>query len=157
MTLAHVSPGLMLVLHHHHDDMATMLAALQRLSSPPAQTLRTLQPTQATVSYTVTTRPAATTVPARLSFCTGIALRILVGTAVALLAWTKWCASRDVPAVALSWTLGNARAEELLLLVSRLPWRYLVPASVCTVYLALRRGYTGTLRRPPSRGNPLTP
>jgi hypothetical protein len=130
---------------YDHDDMATIAAALQRLSSPPAQTLRTLQPTQATVSYTVSTRPEAKTVHAKLSFYTGIALRILVGTAVALLAWAKWSASREVPAVALSSTLGDARAEELLQLVSRVPWRYLVPVSVCTVYLALRRGYTGTL------------
>ncbi|KAF2439485.1 hypothetical protein P171DRAFT_396805 [Karstenula rhodostoma CBS 690.94] len=122
--------------------MATMIAALQRLSSPPVQTLRTLQPTQATVSYTVSTRPEAKTVTAKVRFYTGIALRILVGVAVALLAWTKWCASREKPVVALSWTLGDTRSEKLLQSVSRLPWRYLIPASLCSVYLALRRGYT---------------
>lgn len=130
---------------HYHAHMAAIVAALQRLSSPPVQTLRTLQPTQATVAYTVSTRPEAKTVTAQLSFYTGVALRILVGIAVALLAWAKWCASRENPAVALSWTLGDARSEHLVQLVSLLPWRYLVPASLCTVYLALRRGYTGTL------------
>ncbi|OAG11746.1 uncharacterized protein CC84DRAFT_1133758 [Paraphaeosphaeria sporulosa] len=99
-----------------------MVAALQRLSAPPVQTLHTLQPTPATVSYTVSTRPEATTLTAKLRFYAGIALRIL-------------------PAVALAWTLGDARAEEILVLVSRLPWRYLAPASLCAVYLALRRGY----------------
>ncbi|KAL5374554.1 hypothetical protein DPSP01_011834 [Paraphaeosphaeria sporulosa] len=122
--------------------MATMVAALQRLSAPPVQTLHTLQPTPATVSYTVSTRPEATTLTAKLRFYAGIALRILVGLAAALLAWLEWCASREQPAVALAWTLGDARAEEILVLVSRLPWRYLAPASLCAVYLALRRGYT---------------
>ncbi|KAL5421034.1 hypothetical protein PMIN04_005943 [Paraphaeosphaeria minitans] len=122
--------------------MATVVAALHRLSAPPVQTLRTLQPTQATVTYTVSTRLEATTVAAKLRFYTGIALRMLLALAVALLAWTRWCAGRETPAVALSWILGHARSEELLQLVSRLPWRYLVPACLCVVYLALRRGYT---------------
>ncbi|KAF1969244.1 hypothetical protein BU23DRAFT_653257 [Bimuria novae-zelandiae CBS 107.79] len=93
--------------------MATIISVLQRLSSPPTQALRTLQPTQATVSYTVSTRPELKTIPAKVSFYVGIALRILVG-----------------------------HVESLQVLIDALPWRYLAPASLLVFYLTLRRGYT---------------
>ncbi|OAL45586.1 hypothetical protein IQ07DRAFT_661668 [Pyrenochaeta sp. DS3sAY3a] len=54
-----------------------MLALLQRLTSPPTQTLRILQPTPSTVQYTVSTRSIPQTIPAIL----GHGLSILVRTA----------------------------------------------------------------------------
>lgn len=119
--------------------MATIISALQRFSGPPVQTLYTLQPTPATVCYTVSTRKAATTPAGRLRWYGAIALRLVVGLGVGVVLWIRGRAALG---------MRLARGEVLCALVEMietLPWQYLVPVALLVPYLALRRGYKGVL------------
>lgn len=125
--------------------MATVMSALQRLTVPPTQTLRTLQPTPATVRYTVSTRSGTQTAAAKLRFYLGLVVRLLVALGLAALLWTKWCTTFGTPYVMASLTLAKLPHESALLAsVEALPWRYLAPVSLLVLYMALRRDYQGT-------------
>lgn len=117
--------------------MADIISALERLSGPPAQVLHTLQPTSATVCYTVSTRSAATTPAARLRWYGAIALRLLVGLSVGVALWIRWRAALGKRLVCEEALCALVESIELL------PWRYLAPAALLVLYLALRRGYKG--------------
>lgn len=121
----------------------TMAALIQRLTSPPSQTLRTLQPTLSTIQYTVSTRPVPQTIPAILGHYISILVRVLVGLATVLLLWTKWRTTFEQPTSILLWTLGTAREAKLLALAETCQWRYIAPSALAVLFLVFRRGYTG--------------
>ncbi|KAF2683095.1 hypothetical protein K458DRAFT_341006 [Lentithecium fluviatile CBS 122367] len=118
-----------------------MIAVLKRLSSPPPQTLRTLQPTPSTVSYTVSTRPLSRTLPAILAFYIGVAVRILLGASTLVLLWTKWRVSSAKSTGLLSWVFRAAGEESLARFAESLPWKYLAPSALLLLWLVLQRGY----------------
>jgi hypothetical protein len=124
--------------------MATIIAVLKRLSSRPPQILRSLRPTPSTVSYTVSTRQQSRSLPARLAFYIGIAVRILIGISALVLLWTKWRVSSVKSTAVLLWLCGGTGEEALVELAQRLEWQYLAPGALLVFYLVLQRGYKGT-------------
>jgi phosphatidylinositol glycan class H protein len=123
--------------------MATIITVLKRLSSPPSQTLHSLQPTPSTASYTVSTRQQSRSLPARLAFYVGIAVRVLIGISAFVLLWTKWRVSSAKSTAVLLWLCGRAGEDSLVELAERLEWRYLAPGALLLFYLILQRGYKG--------------
>lgn len=113
-----------------------MQALLQRLTSPPRQVLRTVQPTPFTVSYTVSTRPMPHTVPARLASHVSVLIRIIVGTCTALLLWILGGVYREKTEHILLHVLGRLRAEQLLELANRCQWMYVAPFALVVFILA---------------------
>jgi phosphatidylinositol glycan class H protein len=118
---------------------------LQRLTAPPAQHLRVLQPTCATVSYTVSTRTLPKTLPVRLAHYIGIILRTVTGLSAAILLLLKWrlTESEKVPNVLMR-LLDPIKDWPLLHVVESWQWTYLVPSAFVIMFLALRRDYTGS-------------
>jgi phosphatidylinositol glycan class H protein len=118
---------------------------LQRLTAPPAQHLRVLQPTGATVSYTVSTRTLPKTLPARLAQYIGIILRTVTSLSAAILLLLKWRLTEyeKMPSVLIR-LLDPIKDMQLLQLVETWQWTYLVPSALVVMFLALRRGYTGS-------------
>ena len=123
--------------------MPAMMSVLQRLSSSPPQKLRILQPTHATVSYVVSTRPAANTIPTILSLCICLALRFLTSLLLLLLLEAKWRASSEDYTGILPLLLTDARREWLAQLIQSLQWIYLAPGALFMAWLTLKRPYTG--------------
>jgi phosphatidylinositol glycan class H protein len=123
-----------------------VLPLLARLTAPPTQTLHILAPTPSTVSFTVSTRPVPTTLAAKLGYYVGLLARLLVGLCTLALLWVKWSlghgSSRSTEA--LLWVLGGPQTARLLKAVGGLAWVYAGPAAVVVLFVALRRGYTGT-------------
>lgn len=119
------------------------MTALQRLGPSPTHMLRTLQPTEATVRYTVSTRSEAKSLATRLIFYFSIALRVFVGLAIAIILWTKRLVDTGKLDILTEWALNHLHVEPLLALIETLEWRYLAPVSLFVCYLALKRGYTG--------------
>lgn len=115
---------------------------LKRFVSPPAQTLRTLQPTPSTIQYTVSTRSVADTLPSILGHYIGIVIRILVGLSTVLLVWAKWRMSYEPSPTLLGWIPHTAWETQALLLADRCHWRYLAPISLLVLFLVFRRNYT---------------
>lgn len=122
-----------------------MRASLQRLTAPPAQTLRTLQPTPSTASYIVSTRPKSKTIPTKIAIYVGLVIRIIVGLATALLIWTKCRVETASTEYILLCTLGHLRTQQLLIIADTCQWRYLAPSALVIFVLVFRRNYTGTL------------
>ncbi|KAH7383861.1 GPI-GlcNAc transferase complex, PIG-H component-domain-containing protein [Pyrenochaeta sp. MPI-SDFR-AT-0127] len=118
-----------------------MSTFLQQLTSPPALTFRTLQPTPSTIQYTVSTRPVPTTVLAFLGHYIRILVRVVVGLSTVLLAWTKWRITVQQSTFALQWIVGSAREAQLLKLAEACSWRYLAPTALVVLFLVVRRGY----------------
>ncbi|KAF1939495.1 hypothetical protein EJ02DRAFT_256263 [Clathrospora elynae] len=121
-----------------------MSALLQRLTSPPAQTLRTLQPTSSTITYTVSTRHEPNALPAKLGYCVGILLRVLLGLSTVVLLWTKWRVTSERSTSALQW-VGGIREAQLVKLAENCNWRYIGPSALGVLFLVFRRGYTESL------------
>ncbi|KAF1848934.1 uncharacterized protein K460DRAFT_330384 [Cucurbitaria berberidis CBS 394.84] len=119
-----------------------MLALLQRLTSPPAQTLYTLQPTHSTIQYTVSTRPITQTIPAILGYIISVLVRVLLGLVTVLSLWTKWRTTLEQPTAPLLWILGSDREVRLFALAHSCQWRYLAPSAFVVLFLVFRRGYT---------------
>lgn len=122
-----------------------MRKLLEELTAPPAQILRTLQPTPYTVSYTVSTRAIPGTVLARLAQHVDTVLRILVGLATVLFLWVKWCTTYNKSLYPYS-TVPVAvilRDWHLDTVISACQWLYLLPSTLMILYLVLRRNYTG--------------
>lgn len=128
----------------HNNDTIMVLVLLARLMAPPTQTLRTLQPTPSTVSFTVSTRPVPATVAAKLSYYVGLLTRLMLGACVLLLLWTKWRISYGQSTDTLLFLLGGPQTAALLKGVGGLWWGYVGPGAIMVLYLVLRRGYTGT-------------
>lgn len=127
-----------------------MSAFLERLTSPPVQTLRVLQPTSSIAQYTVTTRPVPQTIPTILGHYVGLAVKILVGIQTVLLVLAKWASDPTYGRYyqASSWMsplLDNIWGTALLRLLHLCEWTYLVPCALVILYLVIRRGYTGML------------
>ncbi|KAF2475530.1 uncharacterized protein BDR25DRAFT_340250 [Lindgomyces ingoldianus] len=119
-----------------------MLSLLQRLTSPPSQTLTTLQPTPSTISFTVSTRPVPKTLLALFTYYLSILVRILAGTLALITLWAKWRASSGKHTVLLSMFLGRVAEAWIVKLVETLPWRYLAPVALTVIWRVGRRGYT---------------
>jgi phosphatidylinositol glycan class H protein len=118
---------------------------LQRLTAPSAQHLRVLQPTGATVSYTVSTRTLPKTLTARLAHYIGIILRTVTGLSAAILLLLKWRLTEYEKMLSvLMRLLDPIKDMQLLQLVETWQWTYLVPSVLVVMFLALRRGYTGS-------------
>lgn len=130
--------------HTRHGDSVIMPTILQQFTSPPAQTLRTLQPTPSTIQYTVSTRPIPSTIPARLTHYAGYLIRCFVGLATALLLWTRWRLTYEKSTDILQWALSSTHEAWLHKVAESCQWIYLAPSALVAVFLALRRGYTGT-------------
>lgn len=130
-----------------YKDSFIMCSLLGRLTSPPAQTLRVLQPTPSTITYTVSTRSVPTTLPAHAAYYVGILFRILLGVASVLLLWIKWRTSNEVPMSCLRDALGS-EGGQLGGIIEALQWRYLIPSTLVITFLVLKRNYTGTLSMP---------
>lgn len=128
----------------HDATMSAMITVLKRLSSPPPQTLQSLQPTLSTVLYTVSTRPVSRSLPAILAFYIGIAVRTILGASALVLLWTKWRVSSAKSTMLLSWVFGSVGEQSLVQFVETLPWRYLAPSALLVLWLVLQRGYKGT-------------
>jgi phosphatidylinositol glycan class H protein len=123
----------------------TMSTFFHQLTSPPVQTLRTLQPTSSTITYTISTRPVRKTLPAEVGYYTAILFRILLGLSTVLLLWTKWRITYDLSTHNVQQIFGSAQTAQLVQLASQCQWRYLAPFSMIILVLVFRRGYTGTL------------
>jgi phosphatidylinositol glycan class H protein len=121
-----------------------MQALLQRLSAPPTQTLRTREPAPYTASYTVSTRPVARTIPAKIVSHVGVLLRFLVGLAAALLLWLTSRVELGKAEYILLRVLGRLHTDQLFLLVDQCQWKYLGPCMLAIFILVFRRNYTGT-------------
>lgn len=121
-----------------------MSSLLHRLTSPPAQTLRVLQPTPSTITYTVSTRSVPTTLPAHAAYYVGIVFRVAVGVSSVLLLWMKWKTANGATMLFLQDTLGS-EGGHLVRIIEVFQWRYLVPSTLATIVLVLRRNYTGRL------------
>jgi phosphatidylinositol glycan class H protein len=118
---------------------------LSQLTSPPAQTLRILQPTSSTITYTVSSRPVPSTLPAKALHYISILLRVLLGLATILALWAKWFVKDGQSIDYLRAALGSTEKEaQLLKAISAFPCIYLAPSAVGVLLLVFRRGYTGT-------------
>ncbi len=130
-----------------------MSALLQRLTSPPKQTLWTLQPTPSTIKYTVSTRPVPKTLVARAGRYVGIVLRVVIALCVLVFLWTKWQITFEKQAIVslqrwISRNSNTTMANEFLKLAKTSPWHYIAPAAIVVLFLVFRRGYTGTYLLP---------
>ncbi|KAF1951610.1 hypothetical protein CC80DRAFT_575100 [Byssothecium circinans] len=121
--------------------MSTLTTVLTRLASPPVQTLHTLQPTSSTVTYTVSTRPIAKGLPARLAFYIGICIKALLGVCVTVTLWTKWRARSGEDTWLLPWIIGTAKEQWFIRGVDRMESIYLIPTTLVVLYLAFKRSY----------------
>lgn len=130
---------------YYDDHSIAMRAFLEDITAPPAQTLRTLQPTPSTVSYTVSTRPAQKKVIASLAHYAGLLFRVAVGLATVLFLWVKWSVTFEKSTSTLGWVLGDRYVAQLLQLGAVCQWRYLGPAAAFILFLVFRRNYTGTV------------
>ncbi|PSN72241.1 hypothetical protein BS50DRAFT_544675 [Corynespora cassiicola Philippines] len=115
---------------------------LAHFMSPPTQTLRILQPTPSTVSFTVSTRAIPKTLPAVLASCLSILTRICLGIFVLLLLWARWRITSSNSPGALAWAIGNAGEAWLVPLLRYIQWRYLAPCALVALWLVFKRGYT---------------
>lgn len=121
-----------------------MLQLLQRFTSPPVQTLTTLQPTPSTVRFTVSTRPVPRTVFALLGYYVSILFRVVFGALALFTLLVKW-ELRSGRQRVLHIILGTGGEAWITQWLQDLRWRYLIPVVSVILYLVLRRGYTGML------------
>jgi phosphatidylinositol glycan class H protein len=119
---------------------------LERLASPPAQTLHVLQPTPYTATYTVSTRSLPRTISSKAASYVGVLLRLLIGlwTAIALWFVSRYEAERSD--LFLNSILGHVKTKQLLALVDRSQWLYTAPCAFVILLLVFRRNYTGKYR-----------
>ncbi|KAH8723400.1 GPI-GlcNAc transferase complex, PIG-H component-domain-containing protein [Phaeosphaeriaceae sp. PMI808] len=113
---------------------------LQRLSAPPMQILRILQPTPFTVSYTVSTRAAPRTIFAKATSYVGVLIRITVGLLAVFVLWAKYRAGGRTQYY-LAVLLGSQWAHQLLI-AETCQWKYVAPSALTVLFLVLRRNYT---------------
>lgn len=120
-----------------------MRALLSRLSAPPCQTLRILQPTQSTVSYTVTTRPTPRSLTASIVHYIALQLRVVSGLCTSLLVWTKWRLTFEQSTRLLATVMGSGFEDTLIKVADFCEWMYLAPGALILLFLVFKRGYTG--------------
>lgn len=120
-----------------------MRTFLERLTAPPAHTLRKLQPTPSTVSYTATTRPSRTTLVTNLSRYVEILFRTIIGLAIAILLYARWSITFEKSRAALLRAIGSERTSHLLRLAEACQWRFVAPGVMFILFLIFRRNYTG--------------
>ena len=122
----------------------TMLSLIDRLNSPPAQTLQVLQPTSSTITYTVSTRPVPKTLPALVGYYAGISLRVVLGVSSLLISWLKLRVTQEAQLGSLIlWTMEDNVEAQFVRLAEACPWRYLGPSACIILFLVLHRNYTG--------------
>jgi phosphatidylinositol glycan class H protein len=131
-----------------YSSWFTMSSLLHSLTSPPAQTLRVLQPTPSTITYTVSTRPVPKTVPAHVGYYVGTLVRIIFGLTSGLLLWMKWQITNELRILFLQVALGTEGEKQLVKMVETFQWRYLVPSTLAMMFLVFKRNYTGMLSTP---------
>ncbi|KAH7412306.1 GPI-GlcNAc transferase complex, PIG-H component-domain-containing protein [Phaeosphaeria sp. MPI-PUGE-AT-0046c] len=115
---------------------------LQRLSAPPKQTLRILQPTPYTVSYTVSTRPVPRTVLARVTSFIGFLLRVTAGLSTTLLLWLSSGIRHEQTEHVLLHVLSQHHLDQLYAIVTKCQWMYLGPCALVIFIIVFRRNYT---------------
>ncbi|KAF1917721.1 GPI-GlcNAc transferase complex, PIG-H component-domain-containing protein [Ampelomyces quisqualis] len=118
---------------------------LHRLSAPPVERLRVVQPTPYTVSYTVSTRSLPQTPLAYIASYVGLLLRMLMGISTVLLLWSRSAVDLERAQRILLRALGRLRANQLLALVNKCQWLYLAPCAMVAFVLVFRCNYTGRL------------
>jgi hypothetical protein len=120
-----------------------MLPLLQRLTSPPKQTLTVVQPTPSTVCFTVSTRSVPRTLSAQLRHHVGHVLRVVIGILALVVVFLKWETTAARPWL-VNADAGGSDEWVVYALLRELSWRYILPSVAIILYLVLRRGYTGT-------------
>jgi phosphatidylinositol glycan class H protein len=123
--------------------MTTLITILKRLASPPAQSLQNFQPTPATVTYTVSTRPVAKTLPATVASYVGIAVRIAIALAGTLALWMKWVVSSRKSLEVVNQVFGRMVEDRLVKGVGEIRGEYMVPVVLCALWFVCKRGYVG--------------
>lgn len=116
---------------------------LRRITAPPAQILRTVQPTPYTASYTVSTRPAPRTLTARLALYVSVFFRIVVGLATAVFIWIVSGVESSRTESFLIYALGSRQTEQRVDFAGRWHWMYTAPCALIVLALVFRRNYTG--------------
>lgn len=134
----------------HHDDASTvtaepMLHLLQKLASPPFQSLIVTQPTLSSVYYTVSTRPPPKTVTGYGRHYARLILRVVIGVLALLALLIKWDMSNGRQWISDSTGDSVDGTRMLAHSLQEWPWRYVLPAVAVMLWLVLRRGYSGTL------------
>jgi phosphatidylinositol glycan class H protein len=123
----------------------TMQEILQRLTAPPAQILRTVQPTPLAVSYTISTRPRPNTVLAKVASYVGALVRVLVALSTALMLWVLGGFYSERTEHVLMHSLGHLKTAQLLELANKCQWVYAAPCAVLIFILLFRRNYVGMM------------
>ncbi|KAK5019269.1 hypothetical protein LTR16_000458 [Cryomyces antarcticus] len=114
-------------------------------SKPP--TLRVLQPTATTISFTVSTRSPKDTLTARLVHYLSIIVRVLLAIAVLLLSWTKWRLTFPLPPPQTASSievlfLSTPAGQSAAYLTRLISWRWLSLVEALVLWTVLRKGYT---------------
>ncbi|KAH4198072.1 phosphatidylinositol N-acetylglucosaminyltransferase [Parastagonospora nodorum] len=120
----------------------TMQDFLRRITAPPAQILRTVQPTPYTASYTVSTRPVPRKLHARLASYVSVFFRVIIGLVTAFGVWTVSGAESVRTENALQSVLGPLKTDQLLESAGRCQWMYTAPCALVIFALVFRRNYT---------------
>ncbi|KAH6621896.1 GPI-GlcNAc transferase complex, PIG-H component-domain-containing protein [Boeremia exigua] len=120
-----------------------LLPLLATLTAPAPQTLHTTSPTRATVSFTVTTRPARTTLGAHALHWMNILLRVLLGLTAVGVVWAKWSAGRYGAAEVFKEN-GEVGvwAQRVVEGVRGWGWGYVCAGAGGVLGVVVRRGYT---------------
>ncbi|KAF2673363.1 hypothetical protein BT63DRAFT_451406 [Microthyrium microscopicum] len=110
----------------------------------PICTLRKLEPTPTTVSFTVSTRAPIETLQARLIHYGFLAVRFLLVAQVLLVLWTKWDSTmvHSNQATIPQWLSDTPTGQWAAMLANAAAVRYLVPICVFSMWILVRREYT---------------
>jgi phosphatidylinositol glycan class H protein len=136
-------PTLLPPTHFSDVDPMTMQEILQRLTAPPAQILRTIQPTPFTASYTVSTRPIPRTVLSKIASHVSVLIRVVIGLLTAFVLWILSGVYNERTEHVLLYILGHIMTEQLLDLSIWCQWVYTAPCALIVLTLVFRRNYTG--------------
>ncbi|KAF2260053.1 hypothetical protein CC78DRAFT_571458 [Lojkania enalia] len=111
-------------------------------SAPVPPTLTTFAPTPSTISFTVSTRPLSSTLPAKLSNRLSLVLKALLGILAIVALFTKYRLQTSKSTALLSFVLGCTLEHKLCAALRDVSWKYVLPSAVAVLYLVIHRGYT---------------
>jgi len=111
----------------------------------PLCTLTVYRPTETTVKFTVSTRSPRTTTTAKILHYSLIVIRLLLGSFIFLLLWSKWNAiavqeDRIIPPI---WLLDSLPWKTATIMSSKARLPYILPLAFLSGYILLWKGYTG--------------
>ncbi|GME28469.1 Phosphatidylinositol n-acetylglucosaminyltransferase protein [Neofusicoccum parvum] len=116
-------------------------------STPP--NLHVSRPTSTTISFTVTTRPVADTVPKKALLYFSHAVRLALGVLILALLWTRWRSffplddgDDDYKESWERWFLTNRVSVVVAWAAEQVDWRALAVGGAAGLWAVVRRGYT---------------